>query len=248
MTPRLIRVLGVAVAAASVLVWALLPALEWPARAFATFLLVPLPSLLLLQTRLVDRIPAEEEREAVYVSSAASVWILAAFAMLAARFSGFSRAELWMSAPALPILFGAAGATVAAGLLLMAAARLLHVRETALIRFLLPRTASEKIAFAGLSVSAGIAEELVFRAFLMAALLKAGLGLPATVVLSVAVFAVSHAYQGIAGMIRVALLGARLTAPILITGSVYPAMIAHAALDLLAGLVLADWLAGEPDH
>lgn len=248
MRARLLRAAGLAVALASVLAWGLLRPLDWPARAFTTFLLVPLPGLLLLQARLVQQLPAEEEREAVYVSSAVSVWMLAALAMLAARFSGFTREELWLRWPGILPVILAAAATVAAGVALMALARLLRVRETPLIRFLLPVTSSEKIAFAGLSVSAGIAEEIVFRAFLMAALLRAGLALPATVALSVAVFAVSHAYQGVAGVMRVALLGALLTAPILLTGSVYPAIIAHAALDLIAGLVLADWLAGEADH
>ncbi|MBW3553752.1 MAG: CPBP family intramembrane metalloprotease [Gemmatimonadetes bacterium] len=248
MRSRLLRAASLGVALGAVLAWGLLTPLDWPARAFTAFLLVPLPALLLLQARVVQRVPQEEEREAVYVSSAVSVWILAALAMLAARFSGFTREELWMRWPgALPVLTGAL-ATIAAGLALMAAARLLRIRETPLIRFLLPVTSSEKIAFAGLSISAGIAEELVFRAFLMAALLRAGLTLPATVGLSVAIFAVSHAYQGLAGVLRVGLLGALLTAPILLTGSVYPAMIAHAALDLIAGLVLAGWLTGEAEH
>ena len=248
MRARLLRAGGLAVALVSVLAWGLLAPLQWPARAFTTFLLVPLPGLLLLQARVVQQPPREEEREAVYVSSAVSVWVLAALAMLAARFSGFTREELWLQWPDTAVVLTTAAATIAAGVALMAAARLIRIRETPLIHFLLPVTSTEKIAFAGLSISAGIAEELVFRAFLMAALLRAGLTLPATVGLSVAVFAVSHAYQGAAGAVRVALLGALLTAPILLTGSVYPAMIAHAALDLIAGLVLAGWLAGEAEH
>ncbi len=63
---------------------------------------------------------------------------------------------------------------------------------------------------------------------------------------SVAAFAVTHTYQGVLGVVRVAILGLILTAPFLITGSVYPSMIAHATLDLLAGLVLADWLQTGP--
>lgn len=248
MRARLLRAGGLAVALASVLAWGLLGGLDWPARAFTTFLLVPLPALLLLQARVAQRLPEEEEREAVYVSSAVAVWLLAALAMAAARSSGFTREELWMRWPGVLPVLAAAAATMAAGLGLMALARLLRVRETPLIRFLLPVTSSERIAFAGLSISAGIAEELVFRGFLMAALLRAGLTLPLTVVLAVAVFALSHAYQGIAGVLRVALLGALLTAPMLLTGSVYPAMIAHAALDLIAGLVLAGWLVEGARH
>lgn len=248
MTQRLLRAAGLAAALGSALAFGLLEPLDWPARVYATFLLVPLPALLLLQSRVVDRVPNEEEREAVYVSSAVSVWTLAALAMAAARFSGFTRAELWLRWPGTGTALLAAAATTAAGLLLMAGARLLRVRETDIIRFLLPRTGSEKIAFAGLSVSAGIAEEIVFRAFLIAALIAAGASVAAAAALSVVVFALSHAYQGVAGVVRVALLGTILTAPVLLTGSVYPAMIAHTALDLIAGLLLADWLSGDPEH
>jgi uncharacterized protein len=42
--------------------------------------------------------------------------------------------------------------------------------ETALLQFLLPRTPAEKTAFVGVSVTAGICEELVFRGFMIVAL------------------------------------------------------------------------------
>lgn len=248
MNQKLVRGIGLAVGVGLLLAWALLQGLAWPARAFTTFLLVPLPALMLLQLRLVDRLPDDEDREAVYLSSALTIWLLAGLAMLAARFSGFSRADLWLRSPGIGPLLAAAAATTAAGVALMALARLLRVRETPLIHFLLPRTGSERIAFAGLSVSAGIAEELVFRAFLIAALLEAGASLGAAVGISIAVFAIAHAYQGLLGVARVALLGALLTAPLLLVESVYPAMFAHALLDLLAGLVLADWLTGKREH
>lgn len=248
MSRRLLRIAGIGVAAGAALVWMLLSGLDWPARAYTTFLLVPLPALLLVQTRLLDGIPEPGEREAVYLSSAVSIWTLAAFAMLAARFSDFSRADLWLVLPGWRTLFGAAALTTAAGVALMAGGRLLRLTEADLVRYLMPGTGSEKIAFAGLSVSAGIGEELVFRSFLMASLLAAGASLPLTIVLSIAVFAISHAYQGVTGVIRVTLLGALLTAPVLLTGSVYPSMLAHAALDLIAGLLLSDWLVGKPEH
>lgn len=248
MNVRAMRAAGVAIGVASLVAWWLLSPLAWPARALTTFLLVPLPALMLLQVRLVERMPEDDDREAVYLSSAFTVWTLAALAMLAARFSGLDRGDLWLHAPDPGLLAAATAATTAAGLALMALARLVRVPETPLIRFLLPRSGSEKIAFAGLSVSAGIAEELVFRAFLIAALLQAGAGTAAAIGISIAVFAISHAYQGIAGVVRVALLGALLTAPIFLVDSIYPAMIAHALLDLIAGLVLADWLTGRGEH
>ncbi len=244
--PRLSAALLVAsLAVGSVIAWLLLHPLPWPARAFTTLLLVPLPALLILQLRVAEDLPPEAEREAVYLSSALTVWALAAVAMLAARFSDFSREELRLVAPPFSTLLLASGLTVVAGLGIMALGRLLKVEESPLVHFLIPRSGSEKIAFAGLSFSAGIAEEVVFRSFLIAALYRASGSLALAVAVSVVIFAITHAYQGWIGALRVGLLGFILTVPFLITGSVYPSIIAHTVLDLLAGLVLADWLRGS---
>lgn len=244
MTARLTVIAAVASAAA----WVFLHPLPWPSRALTTVLLVPLPAVLLLQARLTDAIPADSDRETVYLSSALSVWVLAAFAMLAARFSDFSRDDLRLVAIPLGLLLAATALTLLAGLGIFAVGRLLRLRESPLVHFLIPRSSSEKIAFIGLSLSAGIAEELVFRSFLIAAMLHASGSMAVAVVVSIAVFAASHAYQGWIGVLRVALLGVVLTAPFLLTGSVYPSIIAHAALDILAGLVFADWLRATPER
>jgi membrane protease YdiL (CAAX protease family) len=247
MSRRLTRVLVVALGLATAGIWLLLDGIAWPARAFTTFLVGPLPALMLLQARLADRLPEEAEREAVYVSSAVSVWVLAVFAMLSARFSDFTRADLRLVDLSPTLLLGAAGVTTLAGLAVMALGRFMRVPESALVDYLIPRTTSERIAFVGLSVSAGIAEELVFRSFLIPAVTRASGSLAIGVLVGVGVFAVSHAYQGVVGVLRVGLLGLILTAPFLLTGSVYPSMIAHTVLDLLAGLVLADWLRTNSD-
>ncbi len=234
-------VMTVSMAALTVLVWLLLPGLAGPARAFTAALLVPIPATLGLQAFLLDELPAEDEREAVYTSSAVSAWVLAILAMLAARFSGFTRAGLWLVLPDAGTFAMASGATFAAGALIMIVARWLRLPDPEIVTYLIPRSVSEKIAFAGLSISAGIAEELVFRSFLIAALAR-GLGsVPVAAGVSIVVFAVAHAYQGWLGILQILLLGAILTAPLLITGSVYPGMAAHAALDITAGLVLPRW-------
>lgn len=247
MNRRLGRALGFLLLVLTAGVWLALYDLDWPARALTTFLLAPLPALLLLQARLLDQLPSEAEREGVYLSSALSTWILAALAMLAARYSGLTRADLRIAATSLSLLLGSAGLTTLVGLAVVAAGRALRVPESALVSYLIPRTGAEKIAFTGLSISAGIAEELVFRSFLIIVLYQASGSMATAVFISVAAFAVSHAYQGVLGVLRVAALGLVLTAPFLLTGSVYPSMIAHTTLDLLAGLVLADWLRAGPE-
>jgi membrane protease YdiL (CAAX protease family) len=242
--PRPLQRLAVALGLAlgTFIAWLLLHPLPWPARAFATLLLVPLPFLLVAQVRLVQHLPEDADRESLYFSSALSIWLLAALAMLAARFSDFDRADLRLVPLPLPTLLAVAGATTLAGIAIMALGKVVRARETELVRFLIPTTGSEKIAFAGLSFSAGIAEELVYRSFLIPALTVAFGSLAIAVVVSIVIFAAAHAYQGWIGTIRVALLGSLLTVPFLLTGSVYPSILAHVALDLMAGIALADWL------
>lgn len=247
MTPRMARALTLGLAVLTTAIWLLLDGVAWPARTFTTFLLGPLPALLLLQARMAERIPEGSEREAVYISSAVSVWVLAALSMLTARFSDFSRADLRLVSLPPDTLLLAAGLTTVAGLAIMGLGKLVRVPESALVDYLIPRTASERIAFAGLSLSAGIAEEIVFRSFLIAALARATGSLTLAVGISIGAFAISHAYQGVLGVARVALLGLVLTAPFILTGSVYPSMIAHTALDIIAGLILADWLRTDAD-
>lgn len=247
MNPRMARAHTLAVGVITAAIWLLLDALPWPARALTTFLLGPLPALLLLQARLADRIPGEAEREAIYTSSAISIWVLAALAMLAARFSGVSRADLRLVEIPLAEMLLAALLTTAAGLAVMALGKMVRIPESALVDYLIPRTPTERIAFTGLSLSAGIAEEIVFRSFLIAALAQASGSIAAAVAVSVGAFAISHAYQGFLGVLRVAILGVILTAPFLLTGSVYPSMLAHATLDIVAGLLLSDWLRSSDD-
>jgi membrane protease YdiL (CAAX protease family) len=227
---------------ASLIAWVLLHPLPWVARAFTTALLVPLPALLVLQGRLAEDLPEDTQREALYVSSALSVWVLAALAMLAARASDFDRTDLRLVPIPATSLIVASALTIAAGVAVMALGKMLRIRESPIVHFLIPRSGTEKIAFAGLSFSAGIAEELVFRSFLIGALVMASGSMVLAVAVSVSVFAAAHAYQGWSGAVRVAVLGLILTAPFLITGSVYPSILAHIALDLIAGLVLAQWL------
>jgi membrane protease YdiL (CAAX protease family) len=239
---RSARALSLGVLILTVAIWIALDGLVWPARAFTTFLLGPLPALLLVQARLSERIPEEAGRQEVYLSSAVSIIVLAAVAMVAARSGGLTRIDLRLVSLAPGPLLAAAGLTTAAGVALMALGRFLDVPEPPLVDFLVPRTGSERIAFAGLSLTAGIGEELVFRSFLIGALLQTGASVTTAVAISVVAFALSHAYQGVLGVIRVALLGVVLTGPFLLTGSVYPSVIAHAALDMIAGILLADWL------
>jgi len=101
------------------------------------------------------------------------------------------------------------------------------------IAFLLPVTKGERRWAAGVAVTAGIAEELVFRGlFLALAIGLCGLApLPAAVAVSV-VFALAHSYQGVQGVLVTAILGGLLAALVLNAESLLPAMALHILIDL----------------
>ena len=107
---------------------------------------------------------------------------------------------------------------------------------------MLPVTGRELRWFAGLSVTAGICEEALYRGFLIWylgawAVLVAP---PAYVFLAAAaassvLFGLAHAYQGWRNVLVTSLVGGFLAAVVWITGSLYAAMLVHALMDLHAG-------------
>jgi membrane protease YdiL (CAAX protease family) len=100
----------------------------------------------------------------------------------------------------------------------------------------LPRTIGERSVFFALSVMAGCCEEVVYRGFVIAYLIPwfgwwgAALG-------SAALFGLAHAYQGAAGLVRTAALGLVMAAAYWSSGSLWPAVLVHAAIDLHGGAI-----------
>lgn len=102
-----------------------------------------------------------------------------------------------------------------------------------------PHTAAELPAFFGVSLTAGFCEELLFRGFLIW-ILQPLVGMPVAAVLAALLFGAAHAYQGLAGIIRTGLFGLVFTAIVLLTRSLWPAIVLHTVVDAMGG-VLA-WL------
>jgi membrane protease YdiL (CAAX protease family) len=196
-------------------------------------LLVVLPAFAVAQARalrgvVIPRLPA-------YASSAATLVLLAAWCTVVAVWGRGPRALGFVAMAPGP----AAGWTVSivlAGLGLMlgfrALGNALGARESETLRQLLPRTPGERLGFAGLSVIAGLGEEIVFR----------GYALPVVAGLTSVAFGVLHAYQGILGVMRTAALGGLLAWGFVAAGSLWPVVAAHAILDILGGLVLTERL------
>jgi uncharacterized protein len=223
--------------------WLASPDLPSPARPLTVFLVTFLPALMLLQGRMLDGVSLDElPRPGVYLSSSLALWVLAGVTLAAALASDFTFETLGL-VPLPPLaLLGWSAALTLAGLAILIVGRMLHVRETSLLEHLLPRTAGEKSAFFGVAITAGICEEFVFRSFLIPALTAVLGSVWVAALVSSLVFGFLHGYQGLVGVVRTALLGLLLAIPFLLTGSILPSMIAHFALDVIAGIWLADWL------
>lgn len=235
-----------AVASAAVLVWSASGELAWPARAWTAALLALLPPLMVAQAAMLPRL-GDVPRASIYLSSVVSLWLLAAVTVVVVLAGGPTLDRIGLRVAPLPATLAWSGGITVAGLLLMALANRLGLRESPFLWRLLPRTSIEKLQFVGVSITAGICEEIVFRGFLIAALRTATGSLVLAVTLSAGVFGVLHAYQRPAGALRAAALGALLALPLLLTGSLLPSMIAHAGIDILAGLWLRDVIASGHD-
>ncbi len=99
---------------------------------------------------------------------------------------------------------------------------------------LVPATTGQRHAFWLVSLTAGICEEVLFRGFLIW-LITAWLGLVAGVVLSSIIFGFAHIYLGAAQVPRTALVGLALALIVVASGSLWPAIVIHAAIDLSSG-------------
>ncbi len=100
----------------------------------------------------------------------------------------------------------------------------------------MPVSAAEMRVFAGVSVTAGICEELLYRGFILwylGALLPRGWA----IVAAVAIFGIGHAYQGVRGVLMTAMVGGIAMAVYLWTGSLIAPIVMHATVDLANGFI-----------
>ena len=109
------------------------------------------------------------------------------------------------------------------------------------LKFFLPHTQLEYRWLVGVSFTAGIVEETIYRGFLFWYLAHA---LPdwAVLLVSSLVFGLCHSYQGKAGTVRVTGIGVLLGAYYMLTGSLWLPIIAHIVFDILQGRVLYEAL------
>lgn len=116
------------------------------------------------------------------------------------------------------------------------------------LRFFLPTTAGQRRWFAALCVTAGIAEEILFRGFLIHYFRTApfAANLAVALILSSVIFGTEHLYQGLTGVIQTALIGLVLGTLFLLSGNILLPAILHTIIDLRALLLLQASAEPEP--
>jgi len=112
--------------------------------------------------------------------------------------------------------------------------------------YFLPQTDRDYRHFIGVSITAGIVEEILYRGFVFWYLAQM-MPIWAVIIVSSIAFGLGHSYQGVAGMIRVTLIGLAFGLFYVFTGSIWLPMLAHVILDVLQGAMLLEILRPD-DH
>jgi membrane protease YdiL (CAAX protease family) len=201
------------------------------------YLLMPavaLAQLPLLRVQPVERIP-------VYLGSGATILAIGAIAVgLGWETSALpAHGVTWVPAPAGPAWIS--GVTIG-GLAVIGAFGWIERRMpnefAELVLQLIPRTGAEKRLFVGLSLAAGLGEELAYRGYALSVIQLLVPGPWTGAALSSVAFGVLHAYQGPVGMVRTSVIGLILAGSVIFSGSLLPAIIGHTLIDLVAGFVI----------
>ncbi len=103
------------------------------------------------------------------------------------------------------------------------------------VKALLPHTPVELKLFLGMSLAAGVGEEIVFRGYLLS-YFDALVGPTGAVLASTLIFGLGHAYQGVAGILKTAAAGLLCAAAFVGTGSLLAPMLLHAVTDAVSGV------------
>jgi len=99
---------------------------------------------------------------------------------------------------------------------------------------LFPHTDAERYHFWFVAITAGICEEILYRGFLFS-FLRAWSGIIAAIVISSIVFGWAHIYEGYRHVPRTALVGLFLAVIVVLTKSLWPAILIHASIDFYSG-------------
>jgi uncharacterized protein len=185
-----------------------------------------------------------KERLWLYASTIAFQWLATAVAAWRASAHRFTATQLGFAIPerfrlVVITVFGAALIVTLQWLNLRRMGRSaspLRRPLQALAERILPQSSTELIPFVALSVTAGLCEEFLYRGFAMAMLGRAGLPVGVVILVSSAIFGLAHLYQGRAGFVSTTVLGILFGVSRVAFRSLFPAMVWHMGVDVVAGV------------
>ena len=223
-------------------------ALPWDLGLIMLVLVVVVPWRGMVRVRaLLDRPQVSSaERIALYGSTIAFQWLAAGVTVwrVMARGVGMSALGLSPARPTLGIVLGAVMATALASLQI---ASLRQLRRLPLEKRgrvyqvgvrLMPQNATETLVFVALVATVSLCEELMYRGFAFAVFRELGGGSAGLAIAgSSALFALGHLYQGRRGAASTFVLGLLLAGARSWSGSLAPPVMAHFAVDVVAGFM-----------
>ena len=192
-----------------------------------------------------SNVDAVRARAFLWSSWIALLWTLAVPGVALWVFEARAWAAVGLAVPHGWRLWGAAA--LVAALAITSARRIAKIARSqrrriamgAGVERLVPHTSLELPRWIALSITAGCCEEFLFRGYLIW-VFQPLLGLWGAAAFSIILFAAVHGYQGAKGAIAAGTVGSLLTLVVLAFGSLWPAIVMHALLDIGEGLVA--WL------
>ena len=220
------------------------------ARGFTLFLLVGLPLMAARNSRLEEHVEAiDAARPALYLSAALTLLLIAGLTAMVAAWQAITPEQLgWtVGQPAVELGWGLAAAAAGLGIAWLSGliGRRAGLEESPLLRLLLPRSSTERRAFLVLAGIGAVCEEYIYRGFALHVLADwTGQQWGAAALTSIS-FGLAHGYQRVNGILRSAGLGMVLAVPVLWTGSLFPAILAHFWINAAMSSPASRWLLAD---
>lgn len=221
------------------------------ALGFALLLLLGLP-LIASRQKLGDEELKEiaASRPAVYLSAALSLSIIALATLGISLWQGITPATLgWrVDDPVMALVLAIGTTAVGLGLVWVIGrvGSAVGLHESPVGRTLLPQGGLERRWFVLIAALAAVCEEFIYRGFLLHTL-TAWTGSPwLAAAITALSFGLAHGYQRLIGIARAGLLGYLLAVPVIFTGSLFAAIVAHFWINSAIGLGGWRWLMPEP--
>lgn len=109
-------------------------------------------------------------------------------------------------------------------------------KQLASLEGFLPHTPGELKLFLGVSLAAGIGEEIVFRGYLLS-YFDGLVGPAGAVMASTLMFGLGHSYQGAAGIVKTGMVGLLMAGAYVGTGTLLAPVLLHVVIDMTSGMV-----------